>query len=220
MPTLSLYTTPAHPDAWHRVIAPGGYEWWHFEADDDSTELRVTADFFDGDPFDANYLRAYARFRRRPTRFAPPVPRDYPRVRMSVREKNQPVAEFTARFSPGTFRGSDVRPDVQIGRNTMASEAEGVFHLSLQEMHAGPGSNIKVDMVFRAAQLDLPAVRELPSPDGTTGKHFRVVNDRRWDVTGTIRLTSSHSVNRSIALQGHGRFDHRFGGGPIVLEQF
>ena len=41
MPTLPLFAPPnahqaagASPDASHRVTAPGGYEWWHFDAPD------------------------------------------------------------------------------------------------------------------------------------------------------------------------------------------
>src|SRR5687767_726009 len=87
MPTVPLYDTPANPDAWHRVRAPGGYEWWHLDAVSPSGRETVTIDFFDGDPFNAAYQAAYARYRRRPTRVVPPVPRDYPGVRVRVNAK-------------------------------------------------------------------------------------------------------------------------------------
>src|SRR5688500_2921934 len=66
----------------HRVRSPGGYEWWHVEACDASADLVVRIDLFDGDPFNPAYRRAYARYRRRPTRVAPPVPGDFPNVRV------------------------------------------------------------------------------------------------------------------------------------------
>src|SRR5690349_6074304 len=101
MPTLPLYNPAAVPDAWHEVIAPGGYEWWHFEAEDSAGELEVVADFYDGEPDSALYRRAYARFRRQPTRVTPPVPRDYPCVRFRVWEKVETVVECTGHFPPG-----------------------------------------------------------------------------------------------------------------------
>src|SRR5687767_6539330 len=67
MPTISLYTPPAHPDAWHQIRAPGGYEWWHFDAEDARHDRRLVAALFDGDAMDPRYVREYARYRRNPT---------------------------------------------------------------------------------------------------------------------------------------------------------
>ena len=67
MKVLSLFTPPADPDAWHHVAAPGGYEWWHFDAEDVSGQIQITAIFFDGFVFHPGYLRRYASFLRRPT---------------------------------------------------------------------------------------------------------------------------------------------------------
>ena len=59
MAVIPLYTPPSCPDAWHQVIAPGGYEWWHFDAEDAATDTQLVASFYDGDIFDREYWRRY-----------------------------------------------------------------------------------------------------------------------------------------------------------------
>ena len=68
MPVLPLFQTPAHPDAWHRVTAPGGYEWWYFDGEDHSGRFQFVATWFQGFPLHPDYLRRYHRYRRAPTR--------------------------------------------------------------------------------------------------------------------------------------------------------
>jgi len=78
MPKISLYRTDvADPDASHDVRAPGGYEWWYFDAEDTANDRQIVAIFLNGFIFHPGYLRAYRRYMNRPTRFAPPLPQDY-----------------------------------------------------------------------------------------------------------------------------------------------
>src|SRR4051812_26995968 len=106
MPTLPLYNTTAHPDGWHRVTAPGGYEQWHVEAEDASSGIRLVVDLIEGDQLNREYLRAYRRYRRRPTRVAPPLPGDYPCVRVRVSDRGRPLWELDAPQPPGALRAS------------------------------------------------------------------------------------------------------------------
>ena len=32
--TIELLQHPPIPDAWHNITAPGGYEWWYFDAEE------------------------------------------------------------------------------------------------------------------------------------------------------------------------------------------
>src|SRR4249920_3011226 len=75
MPTIPLFTPTPIPDAWHNVTAPGGYEWWYFDAEDVANDRQIVGILLDGFVFHPKYLRAYAWYRRFPTRIAPPLPR-------------------------------------------------------------------------------------------------------------------------------------------------
>ena len=74
VPTLPLLEnpTPTDADAPRIITAPGGYQWWYFEAHDPVADVRVVAILFDGNAFHPKYLRRYAWYRRMPTRIAPP----------------------------------------------------------------------------------------------------------------------------------------------------
>ena len=72
MPTVPMYIQhPQATDASHGVFAPGGYEWWHFDAEDEKGEVRIAIDFYDGYPFEGEYISRYERYLRRPTRREP-----------------------------------------------------------------------------------------------------------------------------------------------------
>src|SRR5688572_15336455 len=86
---IPMFTPPSHPDGWHRVTAPGGYESWHFEAED-AEGRRLVIEFHDGYPSSRDYLRRYTAFRRRPTRTRPPVPADFPHVSLALFHSGDP----------------------------------------------------------------------------------------------------------------------------------
>ena len=75
--TLELLQHPAIADAWHNVTAPGGYEWWYFDAEDVEQDRQIVAILFDGCVCHPGYLRKYFWYARRPTRVAPPLPNEY-----------------------------------------------------------------------------------------------------------------------------------------------
>jgi hypothetical protein len=117
MHTIPLYTLPADENAWHRVRAPGGYEWWHFDAEDPQHDRRLIATFYDGYIFDAEYQRRYSRYLRRPTRNVPPLPGEFPCVHFALYEADRVRANFTTKFPSSEFSASDEMPLVTIGAN-------------------------------------------------------------------------------------------------------
>src|SRR5438046_9734967 len=74
MPTLPLLSPTSVPDAWHNVTAPGGYDWWYFDAEDVANDRQIVAILLDGFGVHPGYLRAYARYRRWPACLAAQLP--------------------------------------------------------------------------------------------------------------------------------------------------
>jgi hypothetical protein len=115
MPTIPLYSQPATPDGWHAVRAPGGYEWWHFEAGPPVGTSRVIVDFFNGNPFSPAYRKACRKFKRNPTLVKPPVPSDFSQVRVALFRD----AKLVRTFGTGeTFVGSPDRLHGRIGESS------------------------------------------------------------------------------------------------------
>src|SRR5690349_21382877 len=103
MPIIPLFTPTDDPDAWHQIRAPGGSEGWYVDARDDRADLRVVAILFDGCPVHPEYRQRYARYRRRPTHHAPPTPRDFPCVYLTIDLAGLRAAQFALQFPPGSL---------------------------------------------------------------------------------------------------------------------
>jgi carotenoid 1,2-hydratase len=222
VPTLPLFTPPdarpaeggasssssASPDAGHRVIAPGGYEWWHFEADDPAGRVRVVATLYDGCPFHPGYLRAHARYLRRPTRVAPAVPAQYPCADVAVYADDRPVARRVTQYPPGSFQASGERPEVRVGPHALHPEAGGGLRLNLPTT---------ADLSFRAIPPSAAGERRVVSRELAGADHYWVLSSAGYQVEGTVVLPSGSAGGgtREVAFRGRGYHDHQYGTGPF-----
>ena len=215
MPVLPLFDVPPHPDAWHHVTAPGGYEIWRLDAEDAAGGLRLIATLGQGGD-DPEYLRRYRRYLRRPTRHAPPQPAEYPCASLAVYEGEKVLAKFAARAGPQDFSAATDRPEVRVGPHGFRRDDDGTTRVS-----------------FAAPQLAAEWV--LRPRNGTTGCGgvgestyvLRVVSgaEHRWvlpgvlhEVAGEIRIDpaagGAGAGGRVIRFQGRGYYDHTFGTAP------
>ena len=193
---LPWYSNPAHPNAAHDVRAPGGYEWWFFEAHDPATDTQIVVVFYHGDPFNLQYRRQYRRYLRRPTRNAPPVARDFPAVSMVVYRPGQKAAQSIVRSPAGSFVGSSEQPDLRIGADRLMCEADG---LKLKVAQA--------QLTFSPRWRHPPLERALFAGHGD---HRWIVANSYCDVEGFYARDGER-----IAFSGVGYHDHQFGAGPI-----
>ena len=137
MPVLPLYQTPAHPDAWHRVTAPGGYESWHFDGEDATGRFQFVATFFEGSHFDPEYLRRM-RPPPRPTRHRPPLPPSTHGHILRCTRRGGCLAVADA-IPAGRVLRVRRRPEVRCGPNGFTTDADGVLRLRLDGSAGRPG---------------------------------------------------------------------------------
>jgi len=130
MPTLPLYQSNPIADAWHNVCAPGGYEWWYFDAEDTVNDRQIVAIFLEGFVFHPDYLRKHFAYRRNPAKHTPVLPSDYPCMYFVVYERGTIRAQFMTQYAAEEFSASRDRTDVRIGPNTL-------IHLSSSRMRNG-----------------------------------------------------------------------------------
>lgn len=83
MPVVPMYDLNVAPPNWRGSFYPGGYEF--FEIQIQQGEINLLAQIGCGNPRDAEYLRQYRRFLRRPTRCKPPMPAEYPFAMLQLR---------------------------------------------------------------------------------------------------------------------------------------
>jgi hypothetical protein len=201
MPTLPLFEIPNDRDRSHRVIAPGGYEWWRFDATGGTTRVRI--DVFDGDPFSAAYRAAYERYRRRPTRVPPPTPRDSPRARIVVTEaSNSPWTNVLA-GAPGSLQTAADAARLSIGPLSLRFEDGGA---SLRLTVAA--ADFQAELRFlKPAGANLHT-RQFDADERSAVDHW-ISYDVDFDVSGTMKTQE---------FRGAGRFDHFFGTGPMGIQ--
>ena len=221
---VSLYHTALHPDAWHEVRAPGGYEWWYFDAEDPQTDTQIVAIFLEGFIFHPGYLRRHDRFRRRPTRHAPVRPGDYPCAYFVVYRNGRILHQFMTQYRPEQFKASRERPEVAIGPNTMRMNERGAYELSLRgtpwKLTArGPktlaGQTLEASLVFSPTIDRAPIERIFLSRAMTGAEHHWVIARPMCRVEGTIHLRDAASAIETIRFTGDGYHDHNYGPGPI-----
>jgi carotenoid 1,2-hydratase len=226
MPTVPMLTPTAVADAWHAVTAPGGYEWWYFDAEaagGGDGDLRVVAILFEGFVFHPGYLRAYARYRRRPTRVAPPLPGDFPCAYFVVYRGSAIVAQFMTQVPAAAFIASGDRVDVTVGPNRLTTGADGALRLSLSGTPwvltgRGPralvGQTLSAELTFRPRLAHGPMERAFLARSWSGADHRWVLANPLCDVTGEVTITGGAGPVR-LAMNGRGYHDHNYGTGPI-----
>src|SRR4051794_36133651 len=202
MPTIPLYSHAAHPDAWHRVTAPGGYEWWHFEARSVADDWVITARFSHGLPFDRAYVRQYLRYRRHPTRVSPPVPGDFIEASVRIVRNGLVKCAFATRLASPDFSASDHGSAVRLGSNTWNGS---LLSLSGAD-RAGRALSARLSFLPRAGGAI--GEREF-MPQSFVGEHRWIVADGLCDVEGQLSVDGVET--HGIDFHGVGYRDHHFG---------
>lgn len=222
MPTLDLLDRSAHPDGWHDVRSPGGYEWWYFDAEDRASDTQLVAIFMQGFIFHPGYIRAYERFRKRPTRYTPPQARDFPCAYLCLYRGGRILHQFFTQYRPEQFDALRERPShVTIGPNTLRHDSAGYA----VELTGAPwrltarGPITQVDRTLSASLQFAPLVRHAPiertflSKEMTGAEHHWTIAAPYCAVRGTIRVTGPNE--EVIDFKGHGYHDHNHGTAPI-----
>jgi len=209
MPTLPLYVPNDLPDAWHQVIAPGGYETWHFDAQADSADLRLVVELGQGYRYQREYARKYLAYRRRPTRRPPPVPVDYPNLRVWVLQRGRLLARLTSQTSVATFGVAPGQPVAAVGPVSVSRQSDGALTLHLDPHDPWEWSG---RLNFRPA----PTVRALQLPMSDPGL---TPDEHHWTAGPSCEVTGElvGPGARPIEFLGHGRHDHCFGTGPMMF---
>lgn len=222
---VPMYREPADPDGWHEVTAPGGYEWWYFDADDPATDTHVVAILLEGFIFHPGYLRAHARFARRPTRHPPPRPRDFACAYLVVYRGKRIVHQFMTQYRADQLHASADEARVGLGPNRLWRDETGAYRLSLQGVPwqltaRGPqtrhGQTLSAELTFRPAWTHPPMERIFLSRRMTGAEHHWVIVAPSCEVNGQLERSDA-TGNRldRIAFAGRGYHDHNYGTAPI-----
>ena len=245
MPTLPLMTPTPHANASRKITAPGGYEWWGFDASSDDGRLHLVAALHAGNAFDGAYARRYAMYRRWPTRVAPPTPGDFVAVTFALLEQGRPALRFSMPVSREEFTAAEDGRRVRAGASHVDRASDGVLRVSLRgirhdrtiavnlafrpiieasgEINLSSGgaatSEDDAGLLSKTDAADLPATTPtMPDvPDAGEGQHGWVIVNPLCDVDGEISVfEESGGPPRVTAFAGSGCHEHRWGTRPLA----
>ncbi|HEX8522177.1 MAG TPA: hypothetical protein VF669_07965 [Tepidisphaeraceae bacterium] len=225
MPTLPLYAqtlTAGEPESWHRINAPGGYETWQFYAAGEN-DLWAGASLSWGSTFLPGYLRRYERYRRRPTRYAPPVPKEHCSASFAVFQGGRQLARFDTPVNGDAFNISRGHTGVSVGANRMTVDEKGRLHLNLRgtpwrERWRAPmlmhDRTVSAQLVFEPVAAPMP--RELDWLGAETPVHRYALSRPLCKVSGDIAIfEGSASPPKVVQLRGRGCHEHTWGTRPM-----
>ncbi len=218
MPTLPLYDpAPPHPDGWHRVTAPGGYETWHFDAEDAAGGVRIIATFSEGSPFDGEYRRRYTAFLAKPTTLTPPQPAEYPSVSFVLWEKGRTVARFAYRYPADAFDASRSGLELHVGPHRVLPGTDGTMAMTIGDVAIdGGAARLSAELWFTPRFAVAPFERRFPTRDMSGADHFWVIANPLCAVSGIIRIAGASNLPpQELHFAGRGYHDHRYGTAPI-----
>jgi hypothetical protein len=233
MSVVPLYgrPTPAACDARRGLSAPGGYQGWTFEAEDRSGTWQLSASFFEGFPLHPQYLRKYEAYRRAPTRLAPPMPREFPCVVVSLYGNGATVAQFLCAPRPEDCRFASDRLDVRIGASHFCRQGDGSIHLGLRGTPWGmtllgprpiEAQQVTANLVFRPefahSCLEQTLAERKPGGESPGYEHRWMLADAYCHVQGTIRFYGRGGMidSQAVPFTGRGSHEHTFGTAPLA----
>lgn len=205
MPTLPLLSDPLHPNASHRILSPGGYEGWHFHAISDDGRLHVSASLHEAWAGDVRQLRRYWLYRRFPTRFSPPDPRDYPAVTFALFEAGHRPARFVVRAQRDEVRTREDGRAVRIAGSHFERSDDGAIQLHLRGV--SDQRTVAANLTFRPVVTSEQEIALTPA-----GEHRLVPACPMCDVEGEVSTFDQTGASpRVIGFAGSGSHDHTFG---------
>ena len=211
---LPMFERPSHPDGHHRVTAPGGYEWWYFDAESPDGRDRFVAILFEGFVFHPGYLRRDAAFRKQPTKVPPVTGRDFPCAYCCTYRDGKIVRQFMTQVKPDAFDASPDEPRVRVGDCTLEPVDGGLrlklsgtpWHLTARGPQLDVKRTLTADVTFRPTLENDPAERVFLSREMTGEHHGWIPAAPRCEVTGTVD---------GKPFSGRGYHDHNYGTGPL-----
>ncbi len=206
---LQLLFGETHDGRHIDVNAPGGYEWWYFDALSDDKRYALVAIFFIGSPMSPYYKQCA-------TGENPPA-QDWCGVFYALHERPPGSTKWRERaYAYNLYRGgqwSDVNaaPRVQIGGsqfNTSRENDATHWRIELREPKLWSGE-VGANFVFSQIPTAFPTVSAPAS--NADADHAWVCAAPLCDVSGTVSL----SAQETISFVGGGYHDHNFGRLPL-----
>ncbi|MBN1928658.1 MAG: carotenoid 1,2-hydratase [Chlorobiaceae bacterium] len=208
-------TTDSLQEAWHRLDAPGSYEWWYFDAEDEAQGISVVFIWFAGFAFSPYYVSHYEEWKAR-RRADQPVPVDYAGFSFQLYENGKETINFIKEGGRELFASEDGGIGVRFeGSRFVYDPLRDEYRLGIDFSFPARDRSVHASFSFRPLhrfdyRLDTDA------HDGVDFRHQWVLSVPKAEVLGVLDIQSISSGGRQVVnFRGRGYHDHNLGVIPM-----
>ncbi len=205
--------------------APGAYEWWHFDAEDEKSGYSFSIQFFAGNLFSAYYqdsLKTYWEKTKSPLVDASPKPAegapnplDYCGVTFRIFHKGGLVGESLQEFEGAFLKASDKQGAVLLGPNRFNWDERGdppSYTITVQAPVKGGKKLLRARLFFTPLLTQFPSFPQ----NEIRSTHTWVLAAPLCHVEGTLQWVDARGESeKERPFVGKGYHDHHFGSVPL-----
>jgi carotenoid 1,2-hydratase len=209
-------TTDSTQEVWHRLEEPGSYEWWYFDAEDQTCGLSIVLIWFAGFAFSPYYMRHYAEWRSR-LRSDSPHPGEYAGFSFQLYENGREIVNFIKEGSDGLFDGDSQAIGARFEQNSFLYDpSKDEYHLTIDFTFPARDKRVRGSLLFRPSHR-YDYCRNNDCFPGREHRHQWLLSVPKANVEGQLDVDSLRGgeASRRITLQGQGYHDHNFGTMPM-----
>ncbi|RXK88651.1 carotenoid 1,2-hydratase [Chlorobaculum sp. 24CR] len=208
-------TTDPLQEAWHRLDAPGSYEWWYFDAEDEAQGISVVFIWFAGFAFSPYYLSHYEDWKAR-RRADPPNPVDYAGFSFQFYENGKEAINFIKEGGRELFASEDGGVGVRFEGNRFVYDRQrDEYRLSIDFSFPARDRSVHASFSFRP-QHRFDYHLDTSLHDSLDFRHQWVLSVPKAEVLGILDIRSLATGKRKVVqFRGRGYHDHNLGTVPM-----
>ncbi|NTW55209.1 MAG: carotenoid 1,2-hydratase [Chlorobaculum sp.] len=208
-------TTDPLQEAWHRLDAPGSYEWWYFDAEDEAQGISVVFIWFAGFAFSPYYLSHYKDWKAQ-RRADSPSPVDYAGFSFQLYKDGREVINFIKEGPRELFAAEDGGIGVRFeGNRFVYDPLRDEYRLTIDFAFPARDRSVHASFSFRP-QHRFDYRLDTALHDGVDFRHQWVLSVPKAEVLGVLDIRSITSNKREVQqFRGRGYHDHNLGIVPM-----
>lgn len=208
--SMQIISDP-HKDSATSSNAPGGYEWWYFDAIDESSGYALVVIFYRGNPFSNRYIRKLEDENNQEAG----NPKNFPAISISLYKQGEPIYYSFTEYPAQEAEFSLDKPNLKVGNNTLDTDFTDtgiIYTLKLNE-DLPSGDRIRAELNYRGYGKISEDFQENDN-HGTEGHNWNLVLPKA-NVEGSINVYREKDLEHTLPFSGRGYHDHNTGKEPM-----